>query len=281
MKIVGVATVYYPLYEDLERNIKSYLNDLDCLILWDNTPEQDSQLSLLIKKFSNSKIIVRSTGENEYLASPFNKCIFWAKEQGYTHILTMDQDSYFENGCFKDFLHKVDDNSDKNIALFTPSISTNVMKSDGVDKLKFAYTSGTIIPLAIFDKVGLFREDLAIYAIDVEYSFRVRKCGYSIIRFNNIVLNHQMGYAVKNKLGFTINNYSAVSTYYIIRNTLVLWKEYPTEFSKKDKLFFVKYKIVYRILKLIFERNKLKKTKSILLGLIHGFTKKTGLLDMN
>ncbi|MBP1676420.1 MAG: glycosyltransferase [Bacteroidetes bacterium] len=276
MRILGIVSVFRPSLADLEKNILSYLSGVDHLILWENTPSAESNLNLLANKINNSKIEIKTTGKNEYLAYPFNVCINWAIENGFTHILTMDQDSYFSEGHFDVFKQTIENNNDDKIAIFTPTFETNVTVSQNIHNLKLAYTSGAVYPTGLFTESGYFREDLLIYAIDTEFSFRVRKLGYRIVRFENVVLHHQMGYATKNKLGLTINNYPAISSYYIIRNTIILWKEYPEEFTKKDKVSLIKYKVIYRLLKLVFETDRLKKIKAILLGTMHGFQGKSG-----
>lgn len=280
MKILGIVSSYYSDIIEFERNINSYLHGLDFLIIWENTPKEKSQLNILVDKLNNPKIEVRTTNRNEFLAYPFNTCIKWAEKNDFTHVLTLDQDSYFDERNFNLFLDQINNEKINNIAIYTPSINTNQNTSGNSEKIKFAFTSGSVHPIEVFKKVGYFREDFLIYAIDVEFSFRVRANGYSIIRYANVILNHSMGYAKKNKLGLLINNYSALSTYYIIRNTLIMWNEYPNEFSKIDRTTFIKYKIVYRLIKMIFESHRLLKIKAIFVGTYHGLIKRTGYYEL-
>ncbi|VBB45114.1 conserved hypothetical protein [uncultured Paludibacter sp.] len=281
MKVLGIVSVFYPDLSDLERNIKSYLSELDYLILWDNTPASATELTRLTEKLNNPKIEIRTTGKNEYLAYPFNECIKWAKENSFTHILTMDQDSFFEEKDFSRFISDVANNSDDNKIMIYTSCNDEKEKTINTNEIKFqevelAITSGSIYKMEVFDKIGYFREDYLIYMIDIEFSMRVRKNGYKIVRFPHIILNHQSGYASKNNLGFLINNYSAQSTYYIIRNVILNWKLYPKNYSLKDKLKFLKYKIGYRTLKIVFETNPFLKLKAIYVALFHGLVGKSG-----
>ena len=85
-KYFAVVSSYFPNLDELEENIKSYLSWVDKLIIWENTPIGESKINVLIEKLNNDKIEVRTTGQNEYLAKPFNFCIQWAKEAGFTHI---------------------------------------------------------------------------------------------------------------------------------------------------------------------------------------------------
>ena len=100
-KLCAIVTSYYPSLEELEQNIRSYLSDVDKLIIWENTPKDESRIQELADKLNGEKVEVRTTGQNEFLAKPFNICIKWAKENNYTHFLTLDQDSRLKKDILK------------------------------------------------------------------------------------------------------------------------------------------------------------------------------------
>lgn len=278
-KFCAVVSSYFPDLDELEKNINSYLPWVDKLIIWENTPKIESRIAELTERFNDQKIEARTTGQNEYLAKPFNICIKWAKEHGFTHILLLDQDSRFETGHFEKYINKINLFGDDSVAIFAPNaqnfeIETEILEKDVV------ITSGSIIPLNIFDKAGLFNEDFLIYHIDIEFCKRVRSKGYKIIAFTNIGLIHKEGYKRKMKIGFILNNYSAQSTYYIIRNSILLWKLYPDKITFNEKYSFYKYKVVFRIAKMVFENDRLRKLKAIFTGLYHGYLSKKGRYDI-
>ena len=280
MKIVGIVSTYFPELIDLERNINSYLSEVDHLIIWENTPEDKSNIDHLISKLDNNKIELRKTGRNEFLAYPFNECIKWAEGKGYTHILTMDQDSFFEENKFAAFVSLVEKCNTPNVMVYASAKTEN--KQILVDEIEIenTITSGTIYKLEVFEKIGYFREDFLIYMIDIEFGMRVRANGYKIICFPRIILNHFTGYARVNNLGLKIDHYSAQSTYYIIRNVMLNWKLYPGKFNRKEKLRFFKYKIGYRTIKLPFEKNSFLKLKAIYIAFFHGLIGKSGRYDI-
>jgi rhamnosyltransferase len=123
MKIVAIVTSYYPDAKNLEYNIKSYLPWIDRLIIWENTPAEKSIIKQLIDRFQNDKIEVRTTGKNEFLAFPFDETIRWAQKQGYTHLLTMDQDSYFKEDSFGQFIERIKTFNDDSVGIFAPTTS--------------------------------------------------------------------------------------------------------------------------------------------------------------
>jgi rhamnosyltransferase len=280
LKIVGVVTAYFPNLEELEKNINSYLPWIDHLIIWENTPKTESKIDLITNKLNNKKIEVRTTGKNEYLAQPFNICFDWARNEGYTHVLTMDQDSRFLESQFNEFRQLIENNYNDDIAIYAPAINKSIKSDSSFIEVDNSITSGSIYSLSSFQKIGYFREDFLIYMVDTEFGIRVRNKGFRILCFPDIILKHESGYAQKSKQGFILNMYSAQSTYYIIRNIILTWKLYPDKSTLKEKIFLIKYKVIYRTVKIIFESNKTKKLKGIYLGLIHGLIGKSGRYDL-
>jgi rhamnosyltransferase len=280
MKLLGVVTAYHPEPKEFVRNIKTYVSGLDHLIIWDNTPTEKSELSELFCGLMIPNLEIRTTGQNEYLAMPFNRCIAWGKQEGFTHILTMDQDSFFEENNFEAFVSLVAECNDPNVMVFTSAKSENQQIMAEEIEVENAITSGTIYKLEVFEKIGYFREDFLIYMIDIEFGMRVCTNGFKIICFPQIILNHYTGYARMNNLGLKIDNYSAQSTYYIIRNVMLNWKLYSKKFSRKEKLKFFKYKIGYRTIKLPFEKDSFSKFKAIYIAFFHGLIGKSGRYDI-
>lgn len=280
MKLLGVVTAFHPNTDEFLRNIRSYISGVDQLIIWDNTPGGNQSLDEIILAERNSKITIRRSGINEFLAKPFNICINEAISNHYTHILTMDQDSFFSSDSFEKLIEKVRSCTENDVMIFCPAKTENQFIDKEEIDVENTITSGTIYKLGIFEKAGFFREDFLIYMIDIEFGMRVRKLGYKIRCYPRILLNHYTGYAKKNRLGLQIDNYSAQSTYYIIRNVILNWKLYPEHFSSKEKRTFYRYKIVYRTLKIIFEPQPLKKLRAIYTGLIHGLTGRSGLYNI-
>jgi rhamnosyltransferase len=276
MKLLGVVSTYFPNLEELERNIKSYLPWVDWLIIWENTPKEESKISQVVESLNDSKVEVRTTGKNEFLAYPFNQCIKWAQENGFTHILTMDQDSCFSENQFEKYIQLIKENQQDNIAIYSSTRLADNYPFGHVSDIENAITSGSVYNMDIFQKIGYFREDFLIYMMDIEFGIRVKEKEYRIVSFSGIRLEHEAGYAKKNKSGIIVNNYSAQSTYYIIRNTILTWKIHNHRFSNRNKYDFIKYKILYRSLKIGFENNKALKIKAIWLGLFHGIINKRG-----
>ncbi|MDR0983111.1 MAG: hypothetical protein LBM07_07740 [Culturomica sp.] len=274
MKLLAVVSSYFPKLEELEENIQSYLPWVDKLIIWENTPKEQSKIKELTDKLNCDKIQVRTTGENEFLAKPFNICVQWAKENGYTHILTMDQDSKFENGNFERYIELVKNCTDDKIGCFSPNIGNKRTSSKEIIAIETAITSGAIYPLSVFDNIGLFDEKLLIDCVDTEFCLRAHTHNIKTVCVTSINLLHHLGSFKKTKVGLLLNNYSAQRTYYLLRNRILIEKKYP-KYDDNKKSFF-KYQLFYRIIKVILEKDSLRKIKAILLALIHASKGKSG-----
>jgi rhamnosyltransferase len=277
MKILGVITSFFPHIDELEKNINSFLPEIEHLIIWENTPKGESYIYKLIEKLNSHKIEVRTTGKNEYLAVPFNLCARFAVENNFTHLLTMDQDSCFSKDHFKNYIFEIKNFTFNNVAAFGPNSSSRVQnKNREVDHI---FISGAIYPLDVFLQLSGFNEELVIDAIDTEYCYRAKEKKYRIIVFPNVNLEHNMGYRYKHWTGLTIVPYSAQRTYYYIRNSLWLWSRFPQYYTIEYRKSFIKFKVVYRTLKLIFEKDSVLKFVAIFTALSHSKTNRLGRFD--
>ena len=91
MKILGIVTLYNPPKE-VGENLSSYAPFLDGLYLWDNTAGGSNVDSLLPPEVAK-RVLMHRRGRNVGIAMALNAAIDLALKEGYTHLLTMDQDS--------------------------------------------------------------------------------------------------------------------------------------------------------------------------------------------
>jgi rhamnosyltransferase len=230
----------------------------------------------ILTLINSEKISVRTTGCNEGLGKPFNEAARKAKNENYNFLLTMDQDSYFAIGEFEKYVKLVENDKNTNVAVYSPNRNNIYNNEKDFVEIRTAISSGSIYPVLNFEKIGYFREDFFLYMIDIEYCFRAKKRNMNTVCLPAVSLLHKEGYAEKSNFGLSLNNYPAQSTYYIIRNSLLTWKLYPEFTTRKDKIYFYKYKVIYRFLKIIFEKQPFLKIKALIFGLLHGINFKTG-----
>ena len=268
VKIAAVVITYFPDIKDTIANIGLYIHHVDKLIVWDNNTAAEGDKFRPEYEAYADKIEFMGTGKNEGIAFVLNRCIEWATGNGYTHLLTMDQDSSFVDfSKFQDIIRNMDDNS---ILAFCPNVN-NLYSLDCSQPIEVVecITSGTVYVLENVKKVGPFREDYFIDAVDLEYCYRGIVMGYKTVVIPSANLIQRFGNPLKNVLGFTPINYSAFRSYFIIRNHLLLWREYPSLFNKRS--FLITEQIIKRVVKIILgEDHKAKKIAAIMKGFRDG-----------
>lgn len=282
MKVCGVVVLYYPEKEEAIHNIQRYLPHIDHLIIWDNTPKEDQSQSKLNFSDDSAKITYLSSGKNEGIASALNNASKWASEHGYTHLLTMDQDSEWEN--FKLYREEIEKNFTDNIAAYAPIIQDTARNIKGFNSEEQIITSGAIYNLRILDELGGFCEEFMIDNVDTEYSFRIRLSQFGIKIIPNAILKQSFGNIKKVPvLGCYHGNYSPFRLYHILRNNLWMWRMYkntdilPKRFLSYNTLFT--YLVREPALILLQSKNKTSKISSLIKGFIDGMAKYPKTLD--
>ncbi|AZA75218.1 glycosyltransferase [Chryseobacterium indoltheticum] len=284
MRLCTIIILYHPEKENLEKSLLSFSKETDYVFCWKNSAINDKCLAV-INLYSNIQVL--GNEENVGIAKALNECVKIAKFRDFTHILSMDQDSYFDQDMISKYKLKIINVTEKDIAIYgvNPLQDGKTLYENTGDKLNVTdtITSGSIFIIDNFKKYGYFEEELFIDAVDYEYCYRLKKYhNQNTIVFTDIILNHTVGYVEKTKLGFKINNYSAFRTYFIVRNQLSIWRRYPSLFPYKYKVVLLKDHILFRTVKIILaEKNKIIKLKSIFLGILHHVTKKSGYYNIN
>ncbi|MEL1252631.1 hypothetical protein AAEO57_02485 [Flavobacterium sp. DGU38] len=271
MKLAAIVIVYYPNIEDLKINIFSFIEDIDKLIIWDNTPAKDqSHFNLDFPEIRN-KTLVFTTGKNEFIAYPLNEAINWCLENGYNYLLSMDQDSLFENGSFRRYVNKIKLNQDFKIAIFGVNPNGQFLTRESFLETNWFITSGSIYDVSIIKKIGGFREDYQIDCVDNEICYKVITNGYKVVVDTHCKMNQIYGSPLKSKYGFTTSGYSPFRTYSILCNHILLWREYPNMLDRNLKRTILKDYLIYRFVKIILaEDKKKKKLLALFNGLIDG-----------
>jgi rhamnosyltransferase len=161
-------------------------------------------------------------GDNYGIAHAQNCGITWAREHAASEILLMDDDSIPSETLVKDLLDTRRDYKVQPVV-----VSARIISSEGKDMSNRAAdnsvtltpcsdltSSGTLIPLTVFDQVGLFDEQLFIDCVDFEWGWRVRARGLPLLLCNRVKLQHRLGEGTR--MGMRIP--SPIRHYYQYRN---------------------------------------------------------------
>lgn len=270
MRLLGVVILYYP-DANVQANILSYLDFVEELIIWDNTPEG----GFVFNSASDFKIKRMGIGENMGLGYPLNEAVNYGISKGFTHLLTMDQDSSFDNN-FSRYLDLIGMYPSADIAAYSINYSKSVQSSSSeASEINICITSGTVYPLSIFSEIGLFRDDFFIDSIDTEFCLRALKYSKKILYFPSILMKHQLGYHTYYKFlwgRLGTPDYSAFRTYYIVRNMIILKRIY--KFSPDNYIDnSLRELFCRRFLRIcLVEKDKFNKIKYFSKAIVDGFT---------
>lgn len=271
-KIAAVVVLYNPSI-DFINNIYSYFDFVSLLIIVDNSEIPNT---LLLEKLSvNQKVKLISNNENTGIAKAINSGIKTAISYKFDWVLTMDQDSYFEKDMIIKYIEAFNKNTDKvNVAVFGPTTEENY-SNKSIRKIKkntTLITSGSLINISTFNKIGGYNEKLFIDEVDHEYCFRAILAGYSIVQFENIRLAHTLGEKVEVKTILRQNKvktfHSPLRLYYIVRNCSYIISKYKKKFP--DEIRYKRKDLLVRIKNnLLYGNKRLSSIKYIIMGYIH------------
>ncbi len=112
IKIAGVIVLYNPTIENL-LNINSYIDALDLLYAIDNSEQPKTSVSDFLAKYKKVKYI--PLNENAGIAYALNLAARNSIEEGFSHLLTMDQDSCADDNMMSELLNAAEIFSDAGI----------------------------------------------------------------------------------------------------------------------------------------------------------------------
>lgn len=282
--VCAVVVTFQPLQEVLDNLVKIRVQ-VGGLVVVDNGSKEDALDWLSAASYKMDFTLIRN-GENLGIATGLNIGICWAQSHGYDYTALFDQDSSVTEGFIGAMLRFYDSNpqGDK-IAILVPRY---VDKRSGYllparyahgEGLQVAMCSGSLIPISLFRRYGMFEDDFFIDYVDYEYCLRVRSGGSLIEECENAVLMHAPGNPQTYYWGrlplITSANYSATRRYYIERNMIATvtkyWKKYPVLCGT---MFFNSIKDCVKVI--LVEDNKWEKISASSMGLLDGFRGRMG-----
>ncbi len=257
--------------EDIFYNIKSYVEQLDELIIIDNSEKINNTLKKNITEYDKVKYIFN--GKNSGMAKALNQALELAYKSNYDFLFTMDQDGNVAPDLIEKLLSSIQDF--ENIGIISAYHLNDIYplspKDNNNHEVLVTMTNANLININIAIKVGGFLEKLFIDYVDNEFCLRLNANNYKVIRVNSVRLRHHLGVRTQKKIFFKNTfptNHSPLRLYYRTRNRLFVRKTYkniyPT-YIRRDRMDFVKefIKIIF------FETEKIKKLRMIYIGYLH------------
>lgn len=277
----AVMVTYYPDLE-VKRRILNCLLQIDQLIIVDNTPEADAELLEIAS--ASPQVHIVSNRSNLGIAEALNQGVRLASGWGYKWVLTLDQDSEIVEGLLNS-LQAVARSGPANIGVIGAnyldlrsgrSLTDNGEEGEYEERAT-VITSGSLINVELFEKVGGFRADYFIDQVDHEYCLRIRRFGGKVLLSKKILMEHCVGEAggIHLPIVGALPEHSALRRYYMARNSVVTIREY---FHQEPGW------CVRRVIRLVggffllamFDKSRLKKNCAFLKGIRDGVQRKMG-----
>lgn len=171
--------------------IKSVESQVERIFIFDNSTKK-------IDINFEENIIYMKEGKNKGIAYALNRIMEKAETEGFSWVLTMDQDSILPKGMMEDFDKYID--SDLKIGIICPQVIDKrraYMKvdrsEDAVAYLDKCITSASCTSIKAWKMVGGFDEWLFIDLVDNEFCKRLRASGFNILQIKKWVLDQEFG----------------------------------------------------------------------------------------
>lgn len=281
--VCAIIVTYHPAPEMLE-NVARILDQAEGLVVVDNG-SSESEIAIWRNASRERHFELIENSENLGIAEALNQGVRWAQSQGFPWVVLFDQDSKITPAYLEAMFKSLEAHRERErvVAVYPnykdPDTGKEVVMRRAPDGGPIAaMTSGALMPVWIFDKIGLFQSDYFVDEVDHEYCFRSREAGYLLADSRQAVLLHQIGHPrSKTFLGmkFTPTHHNAVRRYYMSRNRLVLYKRYFFVFPRWV-LGSISDSIIETVKCFLGEENRGRKLRNFLLGTWDGLIGRMG-----
>jgi rhamnosyltransferase len=278
VRIDAVVVLHDPSPDVLD-TIRSIAHQVGMVYALDNSEPPASEFAAVLSSITNLAYL--SQGENLGVARALNIGAEKAIAGGCDFLLTMDQDSLAAPDLVERMTACLAHTGRENIGMIAPYHLTKANGPSGAnaefEAVMTPMTSGCLLNLSAYGKVGPFREDLFIDFVDNEYCLRLRRAGFRVLRANRAVLRHDVG-NIRKYGPFIATNHSPLRRYYKTRNRFLVNKLYRRDFP--GHCLFDRVRLLKEIVSIIlFEREKGAKLRMMWRGFLDYRRGRFGRLD--
>lgn len=221
--VVAVIVTFNSDLNLLAQSLESLAKQCEVLVV-DNSTDIISRDKIEVL-CNNNEVHLLALGKNFGIGHAQNVGINWARKKSLTDILFMDDDSVPSNTLVADLL------CSRKLSPIQPAVvSARTISASGED-LSNATTvdtncalipcneltsSGTLISIEIFNKVGVFDSQLFIDCVDFEWGWRAKCLGVPLFLSTSVSIQHRLG--IYTRFGLRLPN--PIRHYYQYRNIL-------------------------------------------------------------
>lgn len=271
-KTACIIVLFNPAIDNLQAQLESLSKQIGHVVAVNNGMSENS-LETLLELHACHYI---KNPQNLGVATAQNIGIKWALENGYEHVLLMDDDSVPQSNMVETLLQA--EKKLLHLGIKVAAVGPNffdLRKTETADKSEEEWTktsmlisSGMLLRKEVINDVGLMNDWLFIDCVDDDWCFRALAKGYKIFRVNNAMMQHRLGEVKKlffDKLAF--HYHRPFRYYYRFRNYIYLLKQSYVAFPLKLGCIRAMTKL---LIKIIFLPHKTAYWQNTWRGIIAG-----------
>lgn len=230
--IAIVVITYNPNLEELIKNIKSYITQVNLIVVVDNSTLQAKQEEVQKQLSLFDKVALITLGDNFGIAYGQNVGIKFVLDQEYSFFVEIDQDSQLPSDYVASMINAFElltKNGEKiggigpvAVNKKTGSPYHNRLRYKGIVEAEYTLSSGFLVSSDAYKIIGSKNEDLFIDYVDWEWCWRARKCGYKIFVNTDIAIEHMLGRSHMDFYFLKFGVSAPIRHYYQFRNVFLL-----------------------------------------------------------
>jgi rhamnosyltransferase len=248
--VCAVIVLYQPDLGVLSGLIEGILDQVDRITVVNNGSSSETAVELERMERANGVHVIHCA-DNVGVAAAHNLGIEWARAMGCSYVLLLDQDSIPATSMVEELLNAVDVLRRRSISIaavgpryvdahtgiaspfarlgrFRPErVSCPHDNTNDLIETDFLISSGSLIPVEVFERVGLMDAGLFIDHVDTDWVFRAKHFGYSVFGVCSASMRHSLGSATLRFWFLRWRNaplHSPERHYYAFRNSLLLFR---------------------------------------------------------
>lgn len=278
LRLLALVTLYNPDVNIAADNISRYVDSVDCLVVWDNSPLESGIKSSMqqLLRLSWHKIVWQGSGKNLCIAPAVNYAWKYATAHHYDLILIMDDDSRWQD--FPSYRKLVESiYLQKGAMVFTPFVEgcDEFAIKQEIQPRSLFINSGTIIPTQFFNLIGGVDEDaFPLDALDHDMALSLTGRGKEIVCLTECHLLHSLGKPERlGPLHLFTPNYNRHRTYSMTRSHLICFRKHWRHMSPEQKKYVLKEILLWKIIRILLaEPDKIGRLCAFIRGVVNGLS---------
>lgn len=195
MKVLAGIILYNSDYPKMLECIESLHDQVDKIILWDNSPQIFTKQQIEeLDKYPKCEYIFAN--DNLGMPEGLNRVVEIADKQGYEWVLTMNADSICPENMIEEYASFFEDD---NIGMICPQVIDKrrkymkISSKMGHELVDMCITSAACTNVKAWRQVGKFDGWLLVDLLDNDISKRMILNGWKIVKVNSVVLDQEFG----------------------------------------------------------------------------------------